>query len=314
MERLKVIFIAGSGRTGSTLLGQVLGQLPGFVYTGEIMQYWRAMSEDGGRICACGHPLDECPYWTAVASRLALGVGDSQALRRDLQEEVRSRHALRLYRRAVRGEIKGMPFADRLDELYVAAGATAEARVLVDSSKFPTVALEASTFKDIDLYIVHLIRDPRSIVNSNQRAKQSAGGEASLRARGFATIIARWHAWNIMISTLVRRRVPASHYRRISYERFAEDPQGVIAEIAALVGEAPATTPFVDERTVELEPCHDFAGNPDRFIAGSREIRRDDRWRSQLPKRLALATLVLTTPLRQLLLRGADRAAGPDSD
>src|SRR5205823_1051409 len=48
----KVLYIAGPGRSGSTVLDQVLGELPGFVSTGELQALWqRGLVER--RPCGC---------------------------------------------------------------------------------------------------------------------------------------------------------------------------------------------------------------------------------------------------------------------
>ena len=40
-QTLKVLFIAGTSRSGSTLLGQLLGQIDGFIHIGELRQLWK---------------------------------------------------------------------------------------------------------------------------------------------------------------------------------------------------------------------------------------------------------------------------------
>src|SRR5262249_58384738 len=60
---LQVVYITGSGRSGTTLLGHILGQLEGFCFVGEAMYAWRAL---GQRLCGCGVPLESCEFWSAV--------------------------------------------------------------------------------------------------------------------------------------------------------------------------------------------------------------------------------------------------------
>src|SRR5262245_18916217 len=61
-----VVFIAGFGRSGSTLLAQVFGELPGFVSVGELRHLWlRGAAEN--QLCGCGTPFQECSFWKSVA-------------------------------------------------------------------------------------------------------------------------------------------------------------------------------------------------------------------------------------------------------
>ena len=48
-----VVYIAGSGRSGSTLLERALGEIPGFVNVGELIDLYRRVA-DHGELCGCG--------------------------------------------------------------------------------------------------------------------------------------------------------------------------------------------------------------------------------------------------------------------
>ena len=271
------------------------------------MQYWRARSEGDRRYCACGLPLPECAFWSGVGEKLTIGRDDDEARLRSLQEEVRSRFLLRLWWRAKRGRISELPFASRLEELYHVTAQVAGAHVLVDTSKYPTVAIEASAFSGIELFVLHLQRDPRSIVNSFRSMKTSADGEVVLRPKGWLRVIFRWNVWNIAIATIVRAQVPKMNYRRISYEDFADNPRSVIDAVIDFVGFPVDHSPFIDDRRIVIHPTHDFAGNPDRMISGQRTISRRDRWVNELPRSVSIPTFLLTAPLRLILGSSARR-------
>src|SRR5215510_6114841 len=64
-NNVKVLFIAGSGRSGSTLLDMLLGQIGGFHSTGELRFIWsRGIGQN--QLCGCGKPFRECEFWTEV--------------------------------------------------------------------------------------------------------------------------------------------------------------------------------------------------------------------------------------------------------
>ena len=64
----KVLYIAGSGRSCTTLLGHILGQVPGFCFIGEAMYAGRVL---GDRLCGCSAPLEDCEFWNAVRREAA---------------------------------------------------------------------------------------------------------------------------------------------------------------------------------------------------------------------------------------------------
>ena len=61
----KVLYIARFGRSGSTILGNVLGEVEGFFHGGELRSIW----EHGlilNKVCGCGVPFRECEMWRPV--------------------------------------------------------------------------------------------------------------------------------------------------------------------------------------------------------------------------------------------------------
>ena len=72
-----VIYIAGSGRSGSTLLERVLGGMPGAVNVGELIDLFRRTAPLGER-CGCGLAFPDCPFWSKVGERAFGGWDASQ--------------------------------------------------------------------------------------------------------------------------------------------------------------------------------------------------------------------------------------------
>jgi len=91
-----VIYIAGSGRSGSTIMERALGEMPGFVNVGELIDLARRAGD--GERCGCGMAFTDCPFWMGVGER-AFGGWDagSAAAIGELQSRVaRQRHVPRL--------------------------------------------------------------------------------------------------------------------------------------------------------------------------------------------------------------------------
>src|SRR5580692_3233646 len=60
-----VLYIAGTGRSGSTLLASLLGEVDGVFSAGEVRYLWqRGLAES--RLCGCGVPVRECLIWSRV--------------------------------------------------------------------------------------------------------------------------------------------------------------------------------------------------------------------------------------------------------
>ncbi len=90
-QKIKVIYIMGWGRSGSTILSSILGQMDGFLQVGEIRTIW-SDGFDQNRICGCGKPFLECDFWTRVFKDFSRRVETVQAKQwnRFCQDETRS--------------------------------------------------------------------------------------------------------------------------------------------------------------------------------------------------------------------------------
>src|SRR6266513_2914097 len=70
---IRVIFILGYTRSGSTLLEQLLSIAPGTVSVGEMAYLWE-QSVRNDSYCGCGSKWATCPFWTSVlAAQPTLG-------------------------------------------------------------------------------------------------------------------------------------------------------------------------------------------------------------------------------------------------
>src|SRR6185503_6025734 len=65
---VKVLYLPSAGRSGSTLLDRLLGQLGGVFGAGELSWVWQKGLVENGK-CGCGVPLRECPVWNEVFDR-----------------------------------------------------------------------------------------------------------------------------------------------------------------------------------------------------------------------------------------------------
>jgi UDP-N-acetylglucosamine transferase subunit ALG13 len=297
---VRVLFVAGWGRSGSTLLDRMLGQVPGVFSAGELRDIWeRGVVED--RLCGCGEAFHSCPVWRKVGET-AFGGWDEL----DLRAVQRLRQ--RLDRPWSVPQLLGSrvsPSWDRdvvayraiLARLYPAIAEVTGAQVIVDSSKIATFALLLRGIPGLDLRTVHLVRDPRGVVHSWRKAVQrdDGGGRDAMIRYGVVPAAARYVAYNGLAHGL-RALGP---YRFLRYEDLIAAPRGTVARVLAFAG-VPAggdTLGYLRDDEVDLEPNHTVDGNPMRMSSGPVALRRDDGWRTGLPPRDQRVTMALTAPL-----------------
>ncbi len=295
---LKVLFITAFGRSGTTLLDNVIGQLPGFFSLGETQFVWDRSLRDN-RLCGCGKPFRDCEIWGPVAEEALADLSPAE-----IEEMVRLRDrlgSLRLVPRSWRGDAgvdAGLRlYIDRLRRLYDAVHRVTGCQVLVDSSKSPSHGYVLDHMSGIDLEVLHMVRNPRAVAFSWQKRKvyDASGDEPMYMARlSLRKSAMMWLGWNSVSELLWRNR---SNYRRLRYEDFVDRPREVLEDLRARLGAGDAKLPFTGSHTVELEANHCLAGNPNRFQRGSVEIRRDVVWTQKMPAWKQLAIVALTWPL-----------------
>lgn len=65
----ELIYIAGYGRSGSTLLERILQCQSSFCACGEMANFWNIYGSDSS-FCSCGASLEVCQFWGEVAKQL----------------------------------------------------------------------------------------------------------------------------------------------------------------------------------------------------------------------------------------------------
>lgn len=296
---MKILFITGFGRSGTTLVDQILGQVEGFHSLGEAQYVWDRGLERN-LLCSCGVPFRECPLWGPLAGELAAGL-DADALQRLARLRDRQGPVRTVARGAVRGRLPDRGdwerYRERTAALYRTIQRSTGSRVLIDSSKSPSHGLVLAGVPGVELYVLHMVRNPRAVAHSwrKRMVYDGSGGEPMYMARlSLRHSALSWLSWNAAIELLWSRR---TRYLLLRYEDFVARPRRSLEEVLALVGEDGAALPFRGERTVELDTIHSVAGNPNRFATGRVEIRSDDAWKGAMRASRQLAVVFLTWPL-----------------
>jgi hypothetical protein len=306
MDKMKVLYIAGSGRCGSTLLGSALEQVKGFFSPGELMNFW-----DRGIIdqhpCGCGMRLEQCELWGPVVRHVG----------RDEDPYTRARKMMRLQRRVAR--TRHLPllmsevgrrrlgtdieaYVAALDDLYSSIRRTTGARVLVDGSKDPAFAYLLRLAPSLEVYVLHLVRDPRAVVFSWQRRKElfpttsSGTPKVYMEQHRVLKSTAYWVGFNLGIEAM-RRELGPDRYLRIAYEDFVREPMAHLKRIMTFLDVNVDSFPFVRDGEMVLAPNHSVSGNPSRFSTGVVRFRPDDEWQRRMQLGHRRLVTLLSWPL-----------------
>lgn len=307
---LPILYTAGWGRSGSTLLSALLGGLPGVVAAGEARSFWQKGLVERAP-CACGLAVTECPVWGPVAAAAAGGEWPMapEELARFQADHLRTRDYVTAWPRLrFRGPtVDEIRYARTYAALLHTLGETTGAGVIVDNSKYPLDAHLLARVAGVDVRVLHLVRDPRAVAHSwaTPKALTPEPGAPQLKRFRPAYSSAIWTTWNEMVHRLLRDRPTLT----VRYEDLVADPAGTLTAVARFAGVA-VDAP-IDPSTLRQAPNHMVAGNPIRFATGDVVIREDERWKAAMPAGRRLEAILPALPIMRRYGYRLRRAPAP---
>ena len=210
---MHVVCLIGTSRCGSTVLQAALAQFQGVTALGEIKRL-RSLAARGA-LCGCGAKLDACEVWGPhVADFVAPTGGRLRMLGNTLAVAT------------------GAPLfpadaqaAQSLSQMLHAIDRKLPSRVFIDSSKDPDQLLLYASRPDVTVIPVHVVRDPRGVVQS---AGRRTGTTADVMAR-------HWHRLNAA-TLILRKMTPRLPWQTVRYEDFCADPMAICSAILRAAG------------------------------------------------------------------------------
>ncbi|MCH7750692.1 MAG: sulfotransferase [Planctomycetes bacterium] len=288
LMRDSLVFIGGSGRSGSTLLELLLNQNSLIRSVGEffrLSQYARTNLEP----CTCGRPVMECPFWLEVQAELQRTTGehsDPQLLKSF--EVSLPKHELGMVTNLVQRAslVLGNPWLHRSISrrflrrtyqtvqnsmvIYEVIRRVTHCPVILESTKVPRRLKELYLADPRSFKLIYLIRDGRAVAASAMRRigmdMKTAAGE--------------WERWNRR-SWWAQLTVPARQKIRIRYEDICQSTEPTLQSICQFL-EIPFEQSMLELRKSE---SHSLGGNPMRFRQEESTIRLDEQWREQLTEK-----------------------------
>jgi hypothetical protein len=266
-----IVFIAGSGRSGSTILGKLLDQGDTTTHIGEI-RYFAQIGYRENRECECGEKLRSCPFWGPIISQMSqqfdlLKISEiSKGLQRNLNLYISDITSSKVFIPSI--------YIEFIDSLYSLIFEKTKSKYIIDSTKFP-IHLESLYRTDsFDMRVIHLTRDPRSVANSWSKKKQTNEGPSSnfIGTRLPWKVALSWRMCNVVTSQY-RAKVPFFSHNR--WEDITTYPSQSVGQIIHELDLELSAPQFSRDNDVNLKSGHAFWGNSSRRLHGTTKILRD---------------------------------------
>lgn len=252
-----LVYIAGFGFSGSTLLDMLLGSDPQVVGLGEAM-YLPDYIINGKR-CTCGQLLRACALWSR-----ALPAPDAPEARFFAPRYHHDIFYRQVAARRYRIDAEERAWAGYQFEMLRAVGAATGRTVFVDSSKnLARLRLyEMACPPDFQLRVLHLVRDPLGVMESGKKHMRPIRAAAG------------WLHTNYIVASYLRTGAVPSV--ALTYRALALRTLGTLNRAHAFCG-----IPTISALPVPtVQDKHNIEGSPSRFRFT--RIYYDDDWKRVL--------------------------------
>jgi len=256
--KIRVLYIASLGHSGSTLLDILLGQHSLLQSLGEVLFIDEWFERQN--LCSCGEIIQDCPFWSSVTE------GHFKPL----------------------GGIHSPDYPLRSTELFRSIQKYCGPRILVDSSKSRHRLKRLLEDPRLEVRIVHLVRNGLAVVHSLgiSRARPGNREEIMTPATPIFKAVFRWWYRNRAIERLLEG-LPSEDYVRIRYEDLCRYTERELSRALSLMNLSVEPNMLAPQ----LENTHNISGSRWRFERQGFTIKMSTRWQSEtgLFRRLVFA-------------------------
>jgi len=289
----KVIYIAGYGRSGSTLLERILNTHVNIFGVGELVNFLDKIN-DRNAFCSCGKLIKQCEFWVKT-------IKDTNNIKkRSYKLRKIQRHVESLFSLPIPKYLKN--YKNYIQNLFevISKNLPNDVIYIVDSSKtarkcfFRPVLL--SKIASLNLRVIHLIRDGRGCMwsyfkGSNRKLEK---GDASKVPFPLIRTTFNWMLANI--GAHLYQLLYPSNYLRVKYEDLVSSPTLILQQLGNFL-EIDFTNQVKLIKKQEYIPLtHQISGNRIR-MQYKIILKLDDEWTMKLPIHCRLLFWMINWPL-----------------
>jgi hypothetical protein len=275
LSKLRIIYIGGLEHSGSTLLGLILDNHTQIICVGELSHLAR-VGWQGDQKCSCGLQIRDCTFWTKV---------------RTLWEEMTNEHIDKLIeiennfdlnrqlpRILFERYIQSSAFKDYCEYslmLFRAIKLVSGRSIIVDTSKRASRALALSSINEIDLRLIHLIRDARGVAYSSGKPKR-------ISPKPWWISALRWDFINLAFE-FIKPIIGDKMVLQLRYEDLISNPEDTIRRLGDFIGLDTTLLTLSVSRNEPLVADHIGAGNSFLITGNNFYLNSRINWINQMP-------------------------------
>jgi hypothetical protein len=251
---VKIIYIAGDGRSGSTLLESILSTNPDTISVGEAYRFWERYYQHK-TLCGCGKAIGECELWSNVANDLDKIPTYNPD---DFLHGIKKLLTISAFNNIESVLEKDLRMRQVVINFYESIALHAGKNCIIDSSKTPSWCKILLSLKCFDVKIIHLERALPQVAESWKKKIKLPDyieEERYMPVKGNLNILRTWLRVKILAS-----RLRKSDYFFLRYERLCKNPAEVLQALSGFTGVA-----LTRKEELYMRNNHGIAGNPIRL-------------------------------------------------
>jgi hypothetical protein len=266
----KIIYIAGYSRSGSTILDILLSSHPDIFGTGELVYLFDDWM-NSTRSCSCGMTYENCCFWKNF--KLPEGIDFMEAIKiiRNVEER---KNVKALAHNSINSDVI-QKYELIQSALYSYIFRTSGKHTVIDSSKSSRhmagrfYALH--TYTQLDVYVIHLIKNGLSVVESFVKKGRNWALEGYGTNDRFMAMRSSF-GWLLANSVALRlaKKIPLNRYLQIKYEELTTQPENTLRRIGEFLDMDLSDIIALVKNKELLQAKHNVGGNRLRL---EKEIR-----------------------------------------
>ena len=261
-NKIPIILLLGEGHSGSTLIDVMMNSHPDVVGVGEISHYCRSLKMDG--ICSCGEGLKRCSFWKKIFDGLDCSI--FKLPYRKKIDFLLNRTNYFYFEGDKEYKFDSQRYTMEVENLFRRIQSVSGKRVIFDSSKTPERAELILGNDNLDILILHLVRDGKGVVYSNYKL-----------GRNPFYFMRRWMSVNLRIE-IIKMRQKNIKIMFVHYDDLIKRPEYILNSILKNFD-----LKFSKEMFKSDGKYHQVGGNSkSRFFNDISDIKYDKVWEKKL--------------------------------
>jgi len=214
LKNKNILYLLGSGRSGTTLLATVLNSTSSIHTSGELHQFYTYLKDRS--TCSCGASINDCEYWSLILKDLNLSTKEIYTFEKKQNNEEFHRYIPFI----LLGKKPSKDYISSQENLFTSLTKNNDKNWILDSSKYIARFLLLNQIPSLNIKGIYVVRDVRGVINSFNKQVQTPKKPIStifyyLLTNFFGQLIC-WLNKDVV---------------KLKYEEFIENPQATIDQI-----------------------------------------------------------------------------------